>query len=102
MNTALEGLLNPFYGLPGVSIRDPAAIWHAGVCHLYFSRQSGDWNSPASWDVGLVTTHDFRTFSGARYITPSGHASPGNIVRAGGRWVMPVQSYPWPSEIALL
>jgi len=105
MDTAkleLNGLKNPVFGIPGVSVRDPAAIWHDGLCYLYYTRQIGGWTGDASWDIGLVTTRDFREYSDETIITPTGYASPGNIVRAGGQWVLVVQSYPWPSEIALL
>ncbi len=98
----IASLRNPIFGLPGVSVRDPAAVWREGVCHLYYTRHIGSWTQNASWDVGLVTTRDFRRFSEESVITPKGYASPGNVVRVDGRWVLPVQSYPWPSEIALI
>jgi len=95
-------LTNPVFGLPGVSVRDPAAVWHDGVCALFYTRNVGGWTADAGWEVGSVTTQDFGEFSQEVIITPRGYASPGNVVRAGGQWVLPVQSYPWPSEIALL
>ena len=97
-----DGLTNPVFSLPGLSVRDPAAIWHEGVCYLYYTRHAGDWEAGASWDVGMVATRDFGVFSEERVITPKGYASPGNVVRSGGEWIMPLQSYPWPSEVALL
>ena len=98
----LQSLRNPVFGIPGVSVRDPAALWHDGVCYLYYTRQVGGWGGPTCWDVGLVTTRDFREFSPEIIISPPGYASPGNIVRWCDRWVLVVQSYPWPSEIALM
>lgn len=97
-----EGLTNPFFSLPGVSVRDPAAVWHDGVCYLYYTRQIGDWGRGTSWDIGMVTTRDCCEFSAEVVITPRGYASPGNAARIGERWVLVVQSYPWPSEIALM
>ncbi len=98
----LEGLTNPVFALEGVSVRDPAAIWHDGLCYLYYTRHIGGWDRNTYWDIGVVTTRDFQGFSAERIITPGGYASPGNVVRVGERWAMPIQSYPWPSEIALL
>ncbi|MDI9584253.1 MAG: hypothetical protein QM473_08555 [Acidobacteriota bacterium] len=102
MKLSLAGLKNPVLAVPGVSVRDPAAIWHEGVCYLYYTRHIGDWGGSAAWDIGLVTTTDFRKFSAERIITPKGYASPGNVIRFEDRWVLVVQSYPWPSEIALM
>jgi len=102
MSLDTRGLTNPVFSIPGVSVRDPAAIWHDGVCYLYYTRHVGGWTQEATWDIGLVTTRDFRRFSDERIITPLGYASPGNIVRAADQWVLVVQSYPWPSEIALM
>jgi len=96
------GLRNPVFSLPGISVRDPAAIWHEGTCYLYYTREITPENGATSWDIGLVTTQDFRHFSEDRTITPDGYASPGNVVHDGTRFVMPIQSYPWPAEIALI
>jgi len=98
----IEVLKNPVFAIDGVSVRDPAAIWHDGVCYLYYTRHIGGWGKAASWDIGVVATPDMREFTPERIITPRGYASPGNVVRVGNRWVMPIQSYPWPSEIALM
>jgi hypothetical protein len=95
-------LTNPVFSLPGISVRDPAAVWRHGSCHLYYTRHIGDWGGSASWDIGLTTTPDFRRFSEEIVITPPGYASPGSVVWIAGRWVMPLQSYPWPSAIALI
>lgn len=98
----LQALPNPVFALPGVSVRDPAAVWHDGLCYLYYTRQVGGWGGPECWTVAVVTTADFREFSPERLVSPPGYASPGNVIRCGDRWVLVVQSYPWPSEIALL
>lgn len=98
----LQRLTNPVFALQGISVRDPAAIWHEGLCYLYYTRQVGGWGEDASWDIGFVATPDFREFSEEVVITPRGYASPGNLVRFGERWVLVIQSYPWPSEIALI
>jgi len=98
----LDGLRNPIFALDGISVRDPAAVWHEGVCYLFYTRHIGGWQESASWDIGMVATQDFREFAAESIITPKGYASPGNIARANDQWVLPVQSYPWPSEIALL
>ena len=97
----LKQLTNPVFAIEGISVRDPAAIWHDGLCYLYYTREVHSLSGVA-WDIGVVTTPDFREFSAERIITPRGYASPGNVVRVGDRWVMPIQSYPWPSEIVLV
>ncbi len=98
----LSELKNPVYGVAGVSVRDPAALWKEGECYLFYTRQVGGWGGPECYDIGLTITRDFQTFSPEIIISPKGYASPGNIVRVGGQWILVVQSYPWPSEIALL
>ncbi len=97
-----SGLRNPVFSISGISVRDPAAIWHDGTCYLYYTREISRPGMPTTWDIGVVTTRDFRSFSAERIVTPGGYASPGNVVHDGKRFCMPIQSYPWPAEIALI
>ncbi len=78
------------------NLRDPA-VYRAedGTYHLFYSRYSnGDWTKPENWSIAQVTTRDFITFENDRDISPKGYASPGDLIRLNGRYVLPYQSYP--------
>ena len=69
-NLRLDALRNPVFRVEDVSVRDPAAVWHEGVCYIYYTRHIGGWHTQAAWDIGVVTTSDFITFSDETIITP--------------------------------
>jgi len=81
---------NPVWKLPRHHLRDPAVLVHDGLVYLYFT-----YFDPAAvtWHVAMSTTEDFLGFSEVRVISPAGYASPGNVLRVGGRWALCCQDY---------
>ena len=77
------------------NLRDPSVLKVEGGYQLFYSRLAGDnWGSPDSWHIAQVFTRDFVTFAPSRDVSPKGHASPGDVVKWHGRWILPYQSYP--------
>ena len=77
------------------NLRDPAVIKVEGGYQLFYSRLAGtNWGSPDSWHIAQVFTRDFVTFENDRNVSPKGHASPGDVVKWHGRWILPYQTYP--------
>ena len=81
---------NPVYSLDDICVRDPAIIVHNDIIYLYFT-----WYNPntSEWFIAMTTTRDFIDFSEPRRISPVGYASPGNIIRHEGKWVLSYQQY---------
>jgi len=78
------------------SLRDPA-IWPVpGGYWIYYTRHSNyrTWFADENWSIARVFTKDFHTFEGDADLSPKGFASPGDIVRWHGRFLLPYQSYP--------
>ena len=98
-----NGLYNPIYGWK-CSVRDPAAIYHNGLFHLYFTVQFEQqrWGMPEGYQIFMMTTPDFRTFSYPKPVTPRGYVSPGNIVYHNGKWLMSITRYPWPTAVSMV
>ena len=73
-----------------ICVRDPAIIVHNDIIYLYFT-----WYNPntSEWFIAMTTTRDFIDFSEPRRISPVGYASPGNIIRHEGKWVLCYQQY---------
>lgn len=91
--------------LPGneaVHYRDPAAIYHDGVFHLFFTvnHPRNDRKSMVSF-LGTTTSPDLINWSPVRLLTPEdpacNYCSPGNIIRFKDEWIMCVCSYPIPT-----
>jgi hypothetical protein len=91
----LATLRNPVWSSTN-NLRDPSVVKTAEGYQLYYSRLAGPSADPRSWTVACVTTRDFIHFDGDHDVSPIGHASPGDVVRWHGRWVLPYQSYPAP------
>jgi sucrose-6-phosphate hydrolase SacC (GH32 family) len=92
----LGGLHNPVWTAKD-NLRDPSVLKAADGYHLFYSRltagQSG-WGNPANWHIAEVVTKDFVTFTSSRDVSPAGCASPGDVVKWHGRWLLPYQTYP--------
>ncbi len=94
--SALEfsSLRNPVWVSPNY-LRDPSVLRVAGGYHLFYSRFAGtNWSAPASWSIAAAFTRDFLHFEDDRDVSPKGHASPGDVVRWQGRFLLPYQTYP--------
>lgn len=90
----LDGLRNPVWTSKD-NLRDPSVLKTPGGYLIFYSRLAGaNWAAPASWTIACAETRDFKTFSRDRDVSPPGHASPGDVVRWHGRYLLPYQSYP--------
>jgi sucrose-6-phosphate hydrolase SacC (GH32 family) len=92
----LASLRNPVW-VSKDNLRDPSVLKTDDGYHLFYSRFSAvldGWTHPRNWHVAEVVTKDFLTFTGDRDVSPEGCASPGDVVRWHGRWILPYQTYP--------
>ena len=98
----LAGLPSPvlFRGDAATAYRDPAAVFHDGWFHLYFTlvrvESNGDPYSYAAWS----RSRDLQAWTPPVAFTPRDRGlnfgSPGNVVRDGADWVLCLQTYPRP------
>ncbi len=92
----IEALRNPVWTSRD-NLRDPSVLKTPEGYLLFYSRFSSErsgWPNPANWAVGCVFTRDFVHFEGDHDVSPKGFASPGDVIRWHGRWLLPYQSYP--------
>jgi len=81
--------------------RDPTAIYHDGVFHLYFTvcRMEAE---GAFWYLGHCRSRDLATWSNVERLTVRDRnlnfSSPGNVIRLGGEWIICFQTYPTPNN----
>lgn len=77
------------------NLRDPSVLKVDGGYQIFYSRLAGtNWADPKSWTIANVFTRNFRSFENGRDVSPTGHASPGDVVKWHGKWILPYQSYP--------
>jgi len=89
-----SSLRNPVWISPD-NLRDPSVLKVADGYRLFYSRLHGtNWSAPASWTIAVAFTKDFLHFEDDRDVSPKGHASPGDVVRWQGRFLLPYQTYP--------
>lgn len=90
----LKNLYNPIWSRSD-NLRDPSIFKDTDGYHLFYSRYSNnDWTKPENWSVAQVFTKDFISFKRDRDISAKGFASPGDIIRWKGKYILPYQSYP--------
>ena len=92
----LPSLRNPIWTSKD-NLRDPSVLKTTDGYHLFYSRFSGelkDWKKPENWAIASVFTKDFVRFEEDHDVSPKGFASPGDVVRWHGRYILPYQSYP--------
>jgi sucrose-6-phosphate hydrolase SacC (GH32 family) len=92
----VESLHNPVWQSVD-NLRDPSVLKTEVGYQLFYSRFAGNsesWNNPSNWTVACVFTRDFAKFESQRDISPRGCASPGDVVKWHGRWLLPFQTYP--------
>ena len=90
-----------FRGDSKTAYRDPAALWHAGTCHLFFTLVETEPDGLVHSYVATSSSHDLRHWTKPRKITPKSdrdYSSPGNVVRDADDWVICFQSYPRPGN----
>jgi predicted GH43/DUF377 family glycosyl hydrolase len=83
-------LSQPVWSLKDKHLRDPAALIRDGRAYLFFTYYDPN---ATTWHIGMATTEDFLHYSEIRIISPEGYASPGNVIRVGGEWVLCYQQY---------
>jgi sucrose-6-phosphate hydrolase SacC (GH32 family) len=83
------------------NLRDPSVYKTGEGYLLFYSRYSScendngeSWSRKENWSVASVFTKDFITYQEDRDISPKGFASPGDLIFWGGRYILPLQSYP--------
>lgn len=92
-------ITNPIWHFETHELRDPAVYLHNGLAYIYFTWYD---HKAVTWHVGMSVTADFLTFSEVRLISPSGYASPGNILKVDKRFVICLQQYQnFPHTIAI-
>jgi sucrose-6-phosphate hydrolase SacC (GH32 family) len=90
----LARLTNPVWSYAD-NLRDPSVLKVSEGYQLFYSRFVGtNWASPASWTIAATFTRDFVRFENNRDVSPKGHASPGDVVKWHGRFILPYQTYP--------
>ena len=90
------GLHNPVWTSTD-NLRDPSVLKMDDGYHLFYSRLSagkGGPGNPTNWHIAEMITKDFVTFTNGRDVSPAGCASPGDVVKWHGRWLLPYQTYP--------
>ena len=89
-----QSLRNPVW-VAKDNLRDPSVLKVADGYYLFYSRLAGtNWALPSSWTIARTFTKDFGEFAKPENVSPSGHASPGDVVYWHGRYLLPYQSYP--------
>ena len=80
---------------PLVSVRDPAAVLHGGVCRCFHTAVVRA-SSGYEMFVDVTQSRRFADWTAPRRLTAPGlnFSSPGNVLRVGDRWLLCLQSYP--------
>jgi sucrose-6-phosphate hydrolase SacC (GH32 family) len=96
----LSPLSNPVWTTAD-NLRDPSVLPTPDGYLIFYSRLTGHNSaSPTNWSIASVFTRDFIHFENNHDVSPKGCASPGDVIRWGGRWLLPYQTYPaQPTEL---
>lgn len=90
-----------FRGNEAIAYRDPAAVYHDGVFHLYFTYCRME-DEGAHWYLGYSRSRDLVDWTKPELLTPRDRnlnfSSPGNIIRYGDEWIICLQTYPTPNN----
>ena len=82
-----------------LAFRDPAAVYHDGVFHLFFSLVRIEQDSIFSY-VASSSSRNLRDWTEPRILTPRDqsldYSSPGDVIRFEDEWVICFQTYPRP------
>ena len=80
--------------------RDPACIYHNGVFRLFYTYNLTEEGGKAYWVTAFSKSRDLIHWTEPKIITPVDRslnfASPGNVIRYGGDWILCLQTYPTP------
>ncbi len=84
-----------------IAYRDPAALYHDGVFHLFYTLVHNTPDGVAYWHTAVSTSQDLASWTPPRILTPRdvrlNYSSPGNVVRVGDEWLLCLQTYPQPN-----
>jgi hypothetical protein len=90
-----------FKGDATTAYRDPACIYHDGIFRLFFTYILTEGDGKIYWCTAFSKSRDLIHWTGPKIITPKdpnlNFASPGNVVRHGGKWILCLQTYPTPN-----
>jgi hypothetical protein len=90
-----------FRGDATTAYRDPAAVYHDGWFHLYFTLSKVEANHQAYSYVASSRSRDLAHWSEPTILTPRNlglnFGSPGDVIRNDGEWLLCVQTYPRPN-----
>ena len=85
-----------------LAFRDPAAVYHDGVFHLFFSLVRIEQDSIFSY-VASSSSRNLRDWTEPRILTPRDqsldYSSPGDVIRFEDEWVICFQTYPRPGYV---
>jgi hypothetical protein len=88
-----------FAGDAATAYRDPTAIYHQGMFHLYVTLVKIEAGKPYSY-VAWSRSTNLADWSAPKIFSPRDQnlnfGSPGNIIRFQNRWVLCLQTYPRP------
>ena len=81
--------------------RDPAAVYHDGCWHLFFTLMKTRADGSVYSFLGTSRSRDLRQWTTPETLTPANRAlnfgSPGSLIRFEGQWVLCLQTYPRPN-----
>jgi len=90
-----------FRGDGQTAYRDPAAIYHDGWFHLYFTYVTKEADGLAYSRVAWSKSRDLLRWTEVTPFTPLdlnfNYGSPGDVIRFGKHWVLCLQTYPRPN-----
>lgn len=102
MNAIAPGYLASSILLRGdarTAYRDPCAVYHEGVFHLFYTYVNYKGGRPFL-HLAKSRSTDLRRWTAPTLLTPSdarlNYSSPGSIVRREGKWILSLQTYPRP------
>src|SRR6476620_2861906 len=90
-----------FTGDRSTAFRDPAAVYHDGWFHLYFTLVKIEPDKQTFLYTAWSKSRDLVNWTEPKIFTPRdkrlNFSSPGNVVRDGDDWVRCLQTYPRPN-----
>ncbi len=89
-----------FRGDRTTAYRDPAVVYHDGTFHAFFTLHRKEADGRYYVYAAASQSRDLVTWTRPEIFTPRDQrlnfASPGNVIRFGGKWVLCLQTYPTP------
>lgn len=90
-----------FRGDATTAYRDPAAVWHDGWFHLYFTLVKVEPDQRVFLYTAWSKSQDLVHWTPPKAFTPRdqklNYSSPGNVIRFGNEWLLCLQTYPRPN-----